>query len=476
MKTMYEKINNFGFKVIYVIFLIISLIILMSMIKNNIILTIASIILLVTSVFILNKRKIKSNTKYTCYWIFAIAFALRLLAILVLKVKPISDFMVIFEAAENLAKGNNTLNTSTYFLTWAYQTGMVIYQAVILKIFKTINALNILDCVYTSFICVYIYKISNKTFEKINGNKIGSLLYTIYIYAITYTAVLTNQHIFSLLALIGLYIYLSSNNKYIKIITSVILISIANILRTESILIILSMICYEILQVKEKKDIISFFKKGIIIFGIYFIITNSASFLIKTSGINKNGLENKDTLWKFVCGSDYTTNGGYSEKALTLKTDKEKIDFIKKNYDRPIVQNVVFMKNKISNLWTGDDYSWAFNKVSYKYIKFKNMHITVEDLINIFEKFDRLIYISILILNVVSVISSFKRKNNNKIILYLIVIANFLVYLMIEVQPRYSYFPKIIMFIIANDGYYILKDYVAKKLKSKNYLLNKQFK
>ncbi|MEH6839404.1 hypothetical protein V7Z47_12585, partial [Priestia megaterium] len=41
-----------------------------------------------------------------------------------------SDFLVMLDAARNIAKGNYEFNQSVYFTTWVYQLGFSFYESV----------------------------------------------------------------------------------------------------------------------------------------------------------------------------------------------------------------------------------------------------------------------------------------------------------------------------------------------------------
>ena len=46
-----------------------------------------------------------------------------------------SDFLVMLDAARNIAKGNYEFNQSVYFTTWVYQLGFSFYESVIIRCF-----------------------------------------------------------------------------------------------------------------------------------------------------------------------------------------------------------------------------------------------------------------------------------------------------------------------------------------------------
>ena len=75
------------------------------------------------------------------------SFISRIIIIISINTVPQSDFAVLYDAAQRLVAGDYTFNTESYFQTWAYQTGYVIYEAAVLKIWNNIWALKIMNCV-----------------------------------------------------------------------------------------------------------------------------------------------------------------------------------------------------------------------------------------------------------------------------------------------------------------------------------------
>lgn len=418
----------------------VGILILLFMYSTNRLILLLPIPIFIAFSFILQKLVKKNKLFYIM--LFIIAFSIRLIVLLLLDIQPFSDFKTLLNASENLANGTNILNESSYFIDWAYQTGFVLYQTLILKIFNSVFALHILDCLFTSGICLLIYMIG--TLINKNNNKLPSILYCLYIFAITYTGVLTNQHIFTFLTLVTIYLLLKKTkfDKYKNIIIGL-LLGLANLLRPEGIVILAAILVYRIFQIKSKKDIKTTFVGFLVLLISYFAVMHISAFTIKITNINKNGLNNNDPLWKFVCGSDYESTGGYSERGLSVIGDRElEKSFIIENYKSLNFTSLLrFLKNKAKVFWTTDSYFWVFSELQNKGFS-----------INKFVIYDSALYAFILISVIFSLIAGIKNQNEGKNLLIAILLVNFIVYLLIEVQARYSYTAKAIIFILAGDG------------------------
>lgn len=349
--------------------------------------------------------------------------------------------------------GNNILNTSSYFLCWAYQTGYVLYQTAIIKLFNSTFALTILDCIYASISCILIYLISNKIFKNNFSSFLTSFLYTIGFFASAYCGVLTNQHLFTMLILISVYILIANQNISLKksIILGLIL-ALSNIIRTEAIIYLLGIEIYLLLNIRNRTDIKKCAINMLTILATYIIITQSASLIIQKTNINQNGLADKNVLWKFVCGLDYDSRGQYSKRGELISNDsKKELEFIFDNLKMPSNNYIKLAGSKITTFWHNVDYKWVLQEGNINII---NNDINKSDLFNLVNIYDKILFIIILIFLLIYLINIITKKQikNKELLLMMLIIINFFIYLIIEVQSRYSYTAKIFIYILAAGG------------------------
>ncbi len=393
------------------------------------------------------------------YIILIIAFIIRIAMYFKLQIVPRSDFKAVLLAAQELLNGNNILNTDPYFIRWAYQTGMVLYDALVIGLLGSELWLHILDCVYGSIVCLFIYLIAKEIFGK-RPAQIVSFLYCIGIYVSAFCGVLSNQHIFSVFILMAIYILVAkkySNMNYIlKYLLVGALIAFSNIFRTEAIVYVAVILVYIFINCLSKEK----YKKGIVsmflIIATYLIINNSASFLVKATGVNNNGLENKDVLWKFVCASDYNAKGGYSKEGtkILLNTEAEK-EFIKKNLASLSVSEYIdFFEIKEREFWGNIPYYWVFYELENKNVEIFGKVYQFSDVLEGIQFYDVTIFLICIISATIFVMYNKKQGITDRRIylLYLVILANFFVYLLIEVNARYSYIAKVFIYILAAGG------------------------
>ena len=208
---------------------------------TNKISTLIIIPLFIALLFIVHKMKIKNYGIF----IFILALIIRLISVFYLKVNIVDDFKTMYEASRDLIVHNFDFLKSSYFEIFSYQLGHVLYQGALLKIINSVLFLKIVNSLVTSFVVLFIYLISKKLFSEKTARCV-SLLYLFFLYPIYLNSVLTNQHIPALLGLITIYLLITKKNSYKLSVIIGIILAVANVLRTESIIIILSIIIYNL--------------------------------------------------------------------------------------------------------------------------------------------------------------------------------------------------------------------------------------
>ena len=385
-------------------------------------------------------------------FIFLFSFVLRLGVIVLVETPVISDFKLMYDAALEIVNGTDSYKSMSYFITWGYQMGHVLYEAFLLSIINSVFFLKIINCIITSLTVVFVYLISRRICSEISA-RISSILYSIFLFPLLLNSVLTNQFLPVLLILIAIYILLNINFKKKFIISSVvvgILLGLSNIFRSETIVIVFSILLYFgflfITKVDWKKLIISF----LIIFMGYYVVFNGTSLLLKATGVSPSGLDILNSSWKFVVGFNYESNGMYTDEDAALYSrdseaaDKEAINRIMQFKKIPLH----FLK-KTKVLWFNSDLSWSIseNESYYKTLNIINQ-------------------LWIILFNILAVCSAFKfiklKFNKEHVLVCLILLVYFGVYLLIEVMPRYAYSLQVFEAIIIG----VSLDYIFKKIKT----------
>jgi len=376
--------------------------------------------------------------------LFLTSFILRLIYILIVKTPIISDFRTMYDASKELLNHTNKYYNSQYFTMWGYQMGHTYYQYLLLKIVNSVVFLKIVNCLCTSLIVVFIYLIARKKVSE-KSARIASIIYMLFPFPLFLNSVLTNQHLPLLLILIGIYLFLNIDFKNIniksifKMIVIGILFGFSNIMRSELVVILFSILLFFIILIKKIKFKNSIFCFALIIIS-YLLVTTSTSFIFKKTNLSKNGLSNMNTYWKFVCGLNYKTNGMYSdEDARIYSADKklakeETINRIKNYKKLPLL---FAKKSKI--LLLNSDLSWSIG------------HINNQRTYNILNAINKIFIVTLVILSIISVKYIFK-MDYTYLLCAIILLVYIGVYMLIEVMPRYAYSLQPFMTILSAYG------------------------
>lgn len=398
--------------------------------------------------FFTKKVKIK---RYGLF-IFILALVIRLFTVFVLKVEIVDDFKTMYEASLSLLKGNLDFMNGFYFKTYPYQLGLVLYQAILLKIINNVIILKVMNSIITSLIVLFIYLISKKLFKE-DYAKVISLGYIFYLYPLYLNSVLTNQHIQALIVLIVIHLLITKKENLKLYIIIALLLGSANFFRTESIVFILGLVLYNI-AFTTKRNYQAKLKNISALLIVYLLFTNLTAFLLNVSPLYKNidkktSVDKNVTVWKFYCGLNTKYNGIYNAEDVEryFSTEDEQKLLLKRIKKDKFKFPILFIKKEVI-LWTQTNYDLRitnnFNKTFYNLILNFN-----QALLNI--------------TLVIFAIGLFPKKTETKkevLFLKLLIGIYFGIYLFIEISPRYAYILHILIFILLGTAIEKIEEYI----------------
>lgn len=455
MEKKVSFLNNLFMYFTIFIFFVISLLFLT---KNNIIL-----FLIAFSIVILISLKLK--TKRFPLILFIVSFLIRIIAILILDFPQVSDAKTLLEASYSFANNDFSFQALPYFKMWGYQTGFVVYEGLILKIFNSVFVLKLLNAVFSSSLVLLIYYFGKKLVSE-KSAKVASILYMIFPYSIYMNTIMINHHIAAFFTYVGILFLLRENKKIKDYAISAVLISLGNAMRPENIIVLFSLILFEMFRLKKNLVKETFKRLGIFIL-IYFLIGTTFSFAIQKTGINEVGLKNNNPLWKFVLGFNHDSCGYYdSDDEIYLNDEKKEMDIIKERILVSPVKMTRLMACKVNRLWLQTGLSAKNDMYLEKTFNIFGTQIKFTDVQNLVLGFNNILYIVTLFAFMLGVIFNKKKvgKSNSLFFLILIVVT-FCVFLLIEIQPRYAYFIQVSIFILSTYGYDYLLDKVNEIIK-----------
>lgn len=389
----------------------------------------------------MNKIKEWISKHKIIIFLFLFAFVIRIGVILWIDTPVISDFKTMLDASKELVNGTDAYKSMPYFICWGYQMGHVIYQAILLNIINSITFLKIVNAIVTSSTVIMIYLIG-KELSTTKAAIIISIIYSIFLFPLLLNTVLTNQLLPMLLILIAIYLWMKKKkeNKLMPVIIGI-LLGISNMLRSETIVIIIAFVLYTIFLMIKKENRKALIINLCLIIISYFTLTTATSFVLKATDISPSGLENKNSSWKFLEGLNIETRGQYSEDdAIKYSYDKKKTTKeLKKRIQEEWQQYPLLFAKKTKILWLNSDLSWPLG------------HIENQEDLKLYEGINQIFIYFFVIMSLLSAITLFKKTyKKEQILILLILFVYFGVYLFIEVMPRYAYSLQIFEALLAS--------------------------
>lgn len=389
----------------------------------------------------MNKIKEWISKHKIIIFLFLFAFVIRIGVILWIDTPVISDFKTMLDASKELVNGTDAYKSMPYFICWGYQMGHVIYQAILLNIINSITFLKIVNAIVTSSTVIMIYLIG-KELSTTKAAIIISIIYSIFLFPLLLNTVLTNQLLPMLLILIAIYLWMKKKkeNKLMPVIIGI-LLGISNMLRSETIVIIIAFVLYTIFLMIKKENRKALIINLCLIIISYFTLTTATSFVLKATDNSPSGLENKNSSWKFLEGLNVETRGQYSEDdAVKYSYDKKKTTKeLKKRIQEEWQQYPLLFAKKTKILWLNSDLSWSLG------------HIENQEDLKLYEGINQIFIYFFVIMSLLSAINLFKKTyKKEQILILLILFVYFGVYLFIEVMPRYAYSLQIFEALLAS--------------------------
>ena len=158
----------------------------------------------------------KINIKKFPIILFFTSLIIRVILISIINYSAFDDYKVLIDASWKFSKGDYSFSNLPYFSMWGYQTGIVIYQGIILKIFNSEFAIKIINCIISSLSVLLVFMMSKKiTNEK--TAKVVSILYMILPISLIMNTMLNNQILSSFLMYSGIFLLIKRDNKRLSI-------------------------------------------------------------------------------------------------------------------------------------------------------------------------------------------------------------------------------------------------------------------
>lgn len=404
----------------------------------------------------------KIKPSYKSKMIIAVTVILALLAVRLYfvnkyQIEQVSDFGTIIEASRQFAAGDYSYKNTDYFMTWGFNIGQVIYQGVLLRFFGSEKLLLFLNALYGVTSIVLVYLISRKLYSS-KASAISAILFSVMVFPTSYVVVMSNQHLYLVLSLIAIYIYLSikksnEKSKDLLLLAGVgALLALANVIRPESIVFVLPMVIWEILDNKG----IARLKRSVVVLVSYFAIGAILSFAANAAGFSNVGFKNANPLFKFRTGLNLSTNGSYSHLdqqyigfrvSQGVKLTEIEKELLRQKLKAPKLDLAKLFVKKIGIMWSANRLDWFNGSQAWSLCDVKRAEI-----------FDNALMLIIVVLVIIGLIGKFN-------VLHLVLALIFTVYMLVKIQTRYILTSLLIMAILSSGGSERVVNWVCCKVK-----------
>ena len=402
--------------------------------------------------------------------LFAVSTAVHLVAICAIQTPIVSDFHVMYTAAQQAAAGDFSFQSLTYFFNWAYQTGFVLWEALLLKLSGgSLFFIKVVHGLMLSGINCMIYVLARR-FAGERAAQSASLLYLVTVFPTLMTCVLTNQHVSAFFLVLALCVLTGGGDRAFSIPRAVlagVLLALGNIMRPEAI-VILAGLCgtavFVLLMRRTLQGSGRMLRAIVIAVVMYFVCTAGASWAVSATGVNAYGLTNNWTQWKFIVGFNADTGGTYSAddaKAFGWAHTPDTPDNVAAAAaaeEQQVVHDRIFtspaklaalMVRKAYTLWMAHGMGFPIGYINTDTSTV--FGIAGTKVYQYFISLDRTVFLIALLLAMGGAYALLRRKPEeltfSAILAPMTVMAFAAVFLLIEVQPRYAFLPQIFVYI-----------------------------
>lgn len=398
--------------------------------------------------------------------IFLLALILRLGVVMTVHPEPIQDFARVLEASRLFSRGDYSFQETRYFQGWAGQTGQVIYQGTLLKLWDDVLIIKLSNALCAAGITALVYLTARRFFSE-GCSRMAALLYACSPLSLSLAPVLTNQHSSAMFVCLGIYLLCfppkAGPRRYLPFIRyglAGLCMALANALRPDGPLFLVACGAYFLFGMVKGRDRLLHCGLGLLLFaGAYLLFYNSICWGIIAAGVNANGLSTQNFWLKFVHGFDQDSRGWFSaevynaveamadrglDAAAIAQAEKE---MLREELSAGLGSILKLFADKEAALWMGSGIAWGFGHL-------EAAHPTAYALVRRAEGGFAFSTFALAVLGFLYSHNSRKkgRAGLESLLPAFVIFSTFAVYLFIEVQPRYVYSSQPAVYILAAGG------------------------
>ncbi len=408
------------------------------------------------------------GTLGTSFLVFVLRVLLASAVIFLIDAVPVQDFKTMYTAAQELAQGGRGYLDNIYYYNWAYQTGFVIYESLLLKFFGPGQlSLQIMNAIWLGGIGVLVHRIALCILPA-RAAACAAILYAVYPAPYFLAAVLTNQHICVFFLYLAVWFLIRRQEiSFGSALLAGGLIAIGNVMRPIGVVLILAIVCWQLVRLLLRKGMEGrrTVRNLAVVLISYLMVFSLASAAVIWFGINPQGLSNNQPMWKFVLGLNQESNGAWNqfdyENYLMLPTEEADAamrEVVKERLGAGPLDLAKLAVRKSAVMWGDLEYMyWGFGHLN------GNERIgpfTINQYTQILAFGDKGVYLVLFGLALLGALSLLRRGTyggGGALLLSFLLCGYYAVHLIVEVQARYRYFLMPAVAVLAGYGIEMLR-------------------
>lgn len=383
------------------------------------------------------------------FYILLLAFSLRLMWVLLVPSKPISDFALMYDSAASVAQGNYAaFHGTAYFARFAHNTIAVLYYSIFYEFSKNpLLLIKIVNIFFQTMSVYAMYLLINELYKDKKVARYSAFFMTIFPPFIMYCSQVASENMaipFYILSIFFFFKSLHKEKSYVYPLLAGLLLSVGNLFRMVGTVFIIAYMMY-ILFYKSCKDL---FRTYIPLVVAYILPLLLCSNILLSNNITDTQLWNSKEPYhtSILKGTNIMALGSWNEEDASLPDkfdyDSElvKTEAIKVIKERltttPLYILIPFYIVKLTFQWgLGDFGAYVWTVPTADLTIFSNF-------LNSNEATMMVICNSMLLILLYKIIKKTSKKQNlpNFDYFFIILFAGYvLLYLITEMQPRYAF-------------------------------------
>ena len=213
--------------------------------------------------------------------------ALRVLIALVLHPPLVSDFQLMYDAAQSLLAGDMWFLDTEYFSLWAYQSVFVAWEAMWLRLWNDPLCLELVNAVLSAGILCLLYRMARGWMDE-RAAQAASLLLTLFPFALTLHTVLSNQIPSAFFLTLGLWLLVCADCRRLglwRFPLAGLALQLGNLLRSEGIVILAAVLAWAVFEaVRHPKTVKRLLAGLLALLAVYFASHAAADVAVRAAG------------------------------------------------------------------------------------------------------------------------------------------------------------------------------------------------